>query len=36
MGEKTTEEEIDYLLEEIPNIIERIRKLSSGWEALNK
>lgn len=36
MGEKTTEEEINYLLEEIPNIIERIRKLSSEWEELNK
>ncbi|MCY6355526.1 cysteine desulfurase NifS [Clostridium sp. ZS2-4] len=36
MGEKTTEEEINYLLEEIPNIIERIRKLSSEWQELNK
>lgn len=36
MGEKTTEEEIDNLLEEIPSIIERIRKLSLEWKELNK
>ncbi|KYH29982.1 MULTISPECIES: cysteine desulfurase NifS [Clostridium] len=36
LGEKTTEEEVEYVIRELPKIIERRREMSPYWEAFLK
>lgn len=34
LGDYTTEEEVDYLLESVPTVIERLRSMSPVWEKI--
>ncbi|MCM1990862.1 cysteine desulfurase NifS [Oceanirhabdus seepicola] len=36
LGEKTTEEEIDYVLEVVPQIVQRLREMSPLWDNFAK
>ena len=36
IGEQNTEEEIDYVLEKVPQIIKRLRDMSPVWDEIMK
>lgn len=36
IGEYNTEEEIDYILNAVPQVVERLREMSPVWDELNK
>jgi len=36
LGKDNTEEEIDYVLDVLPKLVERLRSMSPGWEEFQK
>ena len=36
LSDETTEEDVDYILEVLPGIVERLRAMSPLWEAMMK
>ena len=36
LGEGNTEEEVEYMLREIPKVVEYLREMSPVWEALER
>lgn len=34
LGDQTTDEDVDYILEQVPPIVERLRSMSPVWEKI--